>query len=295
MAEGLHGNAEGPVIPASAETLLRFQIGKAAGAEEQPDAPVYLLAAPTPKLQRAYQAALTARGFRYPTDAELMSEVRVWLDDLRHANTLNPEDGISESIFDRRMTDIERFHERQVQLVEEAQKKLQAMAEAVTDNDAEAVTKIANERLSREDQLILDRYNQLRRIASEEYPRVKAIDEHRTRYLEANQKVAASIALRGWEGLPGVVEVLGTEASAATMAQLDDETQDQIGAFWLAQSRLTEAQKKTSDSPPPSSTTPTTTPEAGSSPPSSTAVAVASRRSRATRSGMKPSTPIPVT
>jgi hypothetical protein len=297
MSELAINGSVGPVIPASAETLLRFQPGRQDGEEERAGEPVYLLAAPTEKLKRAYQAALTTRGFKYPSDAELMSEIRVWLDDMREVHERDPEQGITEATFDRRMTDLERFHERQVQVLEDARRKIQAMAAAAKDGGADdtALTAIASERLGRADQLIVDRYQQLRRLASEHCPGVQAMEQQRLRYVEAYQHVAACVALRGWEGRVGDVVVVGTEASAATMAQLDDATQEQIGTYWREQSTLTEAQKKTSALPPPSPTIPTTTPEAGSSHPSSTDAAGDSRPSRATKSGTKSTTPTRVT
>ena len=296
MSEHAINGSVGPVIPASAETLLRFQPGRADGEEEHAGEPVYLLAAPTEKLKRAYQAALTARGFKYPSDAELMSEIRVWLDDMREVHEQDPEQGITEATFDRRMTDLERFHERQVQVLEDARRKIKALSEAAKDGaDDAAVTAITSEKLSRTDQLVVDRYQQLRRLASEHCPGVQAMEQQRVRYVEAYQQVAAAVALRGWEGREGDVIVHGTEASAATMAQLDEDTQTQIGAHWREQSMLTEAQKKTSVLPPPSPTIPTTTPEAGSSRPSSTDAVADSPRSRATKSGTKSTTPTRVT
>src|SRR5688572_15131407 len=126
MTATLNGHAEGPTIPASADTLLRFQVGRKADEPEREDAPVDLLAAPTEKLHRAYRTGLVARGYRYPQDDEIIAEIRVWLDDMREAHAANPEHGITSETFDRRLRDIERFQDLQFDLQTEAKERAEA-------------------------------------------------------------------------------------------------------------------------------------------------------------------------
>lgn len=285
MAAGMNGHADGPTIPASADTLLRFQPGRKAGEPESADAPVYLLAPPTEKMQRAYAVALAARGLRYPTDDELDSEMRAWLDDGRAA-------GMPEDQFDRQMRDIERHQDLRFDLRQEAiAKAREAIAKAVerqANGDA-APPPERPERRPRDQQLILDRYARLRRMAERDCPGVQELLAARLTFQREWARVMARVVLRGWERLPGAVVLHGTEADDATMACIDDETAEAITNFWQVQSALTEAQKKTSALPPPSAATEKTTPTTSDAAPSVPAIG----HSRTTRSGTKSLKSIP--
>src|SRR5688572_19396315 len=182
MGAALNGHAEGPTIPASAETLLRFQVGKKADEPEREDAPVELLAAPTEKLHRAYRTGLVARGYRYPQDDEIIREIRVWLDDMREAHAANPEHGIAPEIFDRRLRDIERFQDLQFDLQLEAK---QRAADAPDDEPepAEPAVPKRPERLPRDRQLIVDRYMQLLRLAEDNCPGVQELQAKRQTFI----------------------------------------------------------------------------------------------------------------
>ena len=256
---GNNGTAVGPAIPASAATLLRFQVGRKDDEPERADVPVYLLAAPTDRLILAYRAGCVARGIRLPAPDEMAGAMALAIERTKQLEGLDPK------VYDWHRSLIER-------------------ALAFEDSTPKY------ERLVVEAGL-----NELEEALAASDPGVQKLRQKRTEYGAGSMRVACAVALRGWEHRDGRVEVAGLEATQATLDTISDDEQQAIGLYWLVQRNLTDAQKKTSDSPPPLPTTPTTTHEPGAPLPSSTDAPAASRRSRGTRSGTKPATATPVT
>ena len=253
MTSHLNGTATGPTIPASAETLLRFQIGRGADEPERDDARVYLLAAPTEKLQRAFRSGLLSRGLRHPDNAEIVSAIALALDEMRASGAMSAED------FDRQFTFLERY-------------------EALEPWDSEKDGPIPRER-----RIILAGFARLVGWASEHAPYVQELEQKRLRFQAEYPHVACGVALRGVEHDDTItVDVVSHEATPATLAQIADEDKSAIGQYWLLQFALSAAQKKTSVSPPPSPTIPPTTRKAGGRRRSGRAGA----RSAATTNGM---------
>jgi hypothetical protein len=267
MAEGLNGSAEGPSIPASAETLVRFQIGTPMGQPEREGVPVQLLAGNSERLMRAYRAGLTARGIHNPSDDELLAALAFALENA-HAN------GMDEATYERFRTTIDRY---------------------VALPDLKKDERTTFERLALQG-AINCLFDVCGRGGNDEEgrpngdPYLQKLQGLRQNHFAESLKVGCAVALRGWEGREGTCEVIGDEASAASLAKIPDAEQQAIGLHWLTRAGLTLAQKKTSDSSPPSPTTLTTTPEAGSTTPSGKA----SSRSRGTKRGTKSSQSTPV-
>lgn len=259
---GINGHATGPTIPASADTLLRFQVGKKADEPERDDAPVWLLAAPTEKLQRAYRAGLQARGLRYPQNDEIIQGIVLGLDKLHRDQAITDEDFAE--------------HRRVIEQYEE-------LPEWNAEKDGPT--------MPWERRVVLAGFNRLFHWATEHVPYVQELQQKRVQFSETYPKIAFKVALRGAERAPHAVVVQGTEADDATVAPIDDETQTAGGAFWLAHSMLTAVQKKTSATPPPSPTTPKTTGRNSGKRRSATA----GDRSPTTMNGTSPLPSIPVT
>lgn len=265
---GINGNAAGPTIPASAETLLRFQVGKPAGEPEREGEPVYLLAAPTDKLILAYRAGCVSRGIRNPDDDEMAEVMAVTLERTKALQ------GLDDKTYEWHRSLIERY--LALPPLEDGAPKSYDRVVIVRGMQA------LQDALAGTDDAPGD-------------PAIMKLRAQRAGYGTASMRVACAVALRGWEHHEGQVEVLGLEATAATLAQVPEEAQQAIGLYWLLQRHLTDAQKKTSDSPLPSPTIPTTTPDNGVVPPSSTVAVKGSRRSRATRRGTNATISTPVT
>lgn len=249
MAVAVNGHADGPTIPASADTLLRFQPGREADAPERDDAPVWLLAGPSERLRAAYRAGLVARGIRNPSDDELVNALAFALE------------------LARSEMDAAQF----------------AKFAGILERHQALPILDADEKPSFDRMAIAGGMAMLYRTCREGNEELDRLLKMRETWFVESLKVACGFALRGAEHYDGTIEVLGEEATAATLAAIPEVTRQMIGLHWLTQSQLSAAQKKTSDSAPLSDTTPTTIPPANASVPSLAAI----DRSHSTTRGTK--------
>lgn len=220
--------AEGPSIPASVDTLVRFQIGRKHDAPEDPTKPVYLLAPASTKLQLALTSAIAARGIEYPTDETMVAAIATAIDRAHMTEGLEPK------VLDWYRSVIDRFM------------ALPPLKEG--------------ERPTFDRMAVVGAIQEIEEALAAPDNRIGLLRMKRRTCGRERIRVACAIGLRGWENRSGTVEVVGVEATPATLEQLSEEDQQAIGFFWMMQRSLSEAQKKTSDSPPPSDATPTTSP-----------------------------------
>lgn len=251
MAGAVNGRAEGPTIPASATTLLRFQPGRKADEPERPDARVYVLAGISERIRAAHRAALAAQGVRNPTDEELIEALAFALELAR--------DGIEAGQFAKFASILERF---------------QSLA------PLEPGAKPTFDRMALEGGMAM-----LYRTCRASNADLDALLKQRETWLPRMCAVACSVALReivpaeGEE--PIAVTFEGDQVSPSVLPEIPEDIQQTIGLWWLSQGALSEAQKKTSGSAPPSDTTPETTHPANDAAPGLKATG----RSRGTKSG----------
>ncbi len=252
MGAGVNGHAEGPTIPASVDTLVRFQIGRQADAPEDPDKPVFLLAAPSTKLILAYGAAIAARGIEYPDDETMVAAIATAIDRV-HAT-----DGLEPKVLDWYRSVVDRF----------------MALPPLKDGERPTFDRMA----------VVGAIQEIEEALATPENRIGTLRMKRRTCGRDRIRVACAVALRGWEHHAGTVEVVGTEATPATLEHLTEEEQQAIGVYWLTHRALTEAQKKTSASAPPSDVTPTTTPRRSGR----ARTGAATGRSRVTRNGTSP-------
>jgi hypothetical protein len=253
MTSGLNGTVAGPTIPASAETLVRFQFGRGTDDPEREDQPVYLLAGHSEKMASAIRSANTERGIRNPDDDELLRALAFAMD-LSRADT-------DPALFAKFSTILERH------------KALPAKAEGETDSF---------DRLA-----IQGGIEMLYDLCRSSNDRLAALLRKRETWWADSLRTTCAVVLTGWEHHEGTVERIGTEASAATLALISPPIQEQIGLYWVLRGRVTDDQKKTSASLPPSPTAPRTTPRTGGRRRSSTVSSKVSAHSSDTMNGTK--------
>ena len=249
MAVAVNGRAEGPTIPASAGTLLRFQPGRKPDEPERADAPIWLLAGVSEKLRAVYRAALLARGIRNPSDEELVAALAFALEMAR--------DGMAAEQFTKFASILERH---------------QALP-PLGEGESESFDRLA----------LKGGLAMLYRTCRVAHPDLDALLTLRETWFAESMKVACAVALRGAEQFDGTVEVVNDEATAATLAQIPEPTQQAIGLWWLSQGALTEAQKKTSGFAPLSPTTPEITPPTSDAVPGPEAIAPSPVTKRGTK------------
>jgi hypothetical protein len=257
MAAELNGHADGPTIPASADTPLRFQLGKKPDEPERLDAPAYRLRGAKATID--YHGGMTARGFRYPPQAEVVQAIVLGIESVRLRGQL-PDD-----VYAEKQKVIEDYEQLPAWDVEKDGPKPWAR------------------------RVLEAQWADLYRWAEEQVPAIAEIQRKRQRWQTEWPRAVCRAVLLGWERREGECVIVDGEATDATLALLEDETIVAITTYWLAMAMLSKAQKKTSDSPPPSDATPKTIPPDNAAVPSVVGIG----RSRGTKRGTKPSSSTP--
>ena len=219
MAEAAtNGDAGEHMLPASADTLIRFQIG-AAGKPERADAAVFLLCTPTGRLVAAASNAVNRLGLNPVTSEEYRAAIILTLEESRTA----PEPlRITEEEYQRNVAVFTTYVDR----------KPWPKADGPEPWDR---------------RLLDAKFTQLENWVAGRSPFYRDLRVQEVENRIKRNAVICSFALRGWERREGTCEVVGDRATEATIALLSEGEQGAIATHWLAAQFLSAAQKKTSD------------------------------------------------
>jgi hypothetical protein len=241
MAEAaLNGAVVELPLPASAKALIRFQPGRAADADELPDAPVYLIRTPTPDLNSAILMDQATAGIVRVTPQHFRDAVLIGLEDA-HATT--QADGT-------------------LLVDDETYARYCEVYDAFLELEAWDVEKDGP--VPRERKVLEARFRTLQDFIAEISPRYQALLARSVQNMLREKEIVCRHVLAGWEQRDGLCVIENGRATAATVQQLSDVDRLAIAAFYPTAGALTEAQKKTSASSSPSPSNPSASPSASS-------------------------------
>lgn len=207
------------MLPLTGKDVHRFT---PPGREGEADAPVYLIATPTPMGRARYRQAMLAEGLRYWSRTAFCAAARDWLEQIAPENLeelLEVVSGIET------LTD-------------------ETEATSGADPDARPVEP-DSERLT-----LLAKWGELSTMLTEQSPRVAKMAGDNKLFLDMTPYLAASLFVVGWENVP-VAFRRGADR-LVPMELLGELDEGDLGAVWLKIMSLmdvTAAQRKNSASP----------------------------------------------
>lgn len=211
------------MLPLTGKDVHRFTPPARDG---EADAPVYLIATPSPIGRARYRQALIAEGLRYWSRKAFCAAARAWLEEIGPDNLDDLLDVVGG-----------------VEALDESEP-----AGGLDTGDAGEAARDDDEAAARAGLLI--KWGEISAMLAEQSPRVAKMAADNKLFLDAAPYIAASMFLQGWENLPATFR-RGPDrlVPMELLAELDEAD---LGAAWLkimSLMNVTAAQRKNSASP----------------------------------------------